>query len=112
MKFRHKLHTNGKGLWSEEVRAVITTKIELGYLAGDRKFGELRVYFTNDSWNTKKHGLIYTDPLFQRELREALKTSGFSDTAVKQVSYSEQGMQGKDYVSLDVGGTFLNQFLP
>jgi hypothetical protein len=32
---------------------------------------------------------------------------GFSKEAVLEVQYSEHGMQGKDYVSLDVGEKFI-----
>ena len=40
------------------------------------------------------------------------KTFGFSPDAILDVSYTEQGMQGTDYVSLDVGQTFLNECAP
>jgi hypothetical protein len=43
-----------------------------------------------------------------RELKELLVQKGFD---VKDVSYSEQGMQGDTYVSCDVGERFINTFM-
>jgi hypothetical protein len=47
-------------------------------------------------------GLIYTDKQFKRELNEFLVAQGLATA-----EYSEQGMQGDNYVSLDVEGKFL-----
>jgi hypothetical protein len=66
-------------------------------------FGELRVYFDTDTWDVNVHGLIYTDRGFLKELREFLNAHGLPGA---DVSYSEQGMQGDDYVSLDAGHKF------
>ena len=51
-----------------------------------------------------KHGLIYTDRQFLRELRAFLDAHGLPGA---DVDYSEQGMQGDNYVSLDIGKDFL-----
>jgi hypothetical protein len=42
------------------------------------------------------------------ELRVYLQTVGFTEAEAKDVSYSEQGMQGDSYVSCDVGAVFIN----
>ena len=98
------LNTDGGGLWSGEERAVTVTDMELGYVADELDFGELRVYFDTETWDVQEHGLIYTDRLFLRELRAFLDSHGLVG---KDVDYSEQGMQGDDYVSLDIGEEFL-----
>jgi hypothetical protein len=41
------------------------------------------------------------------ELRAYLQTIGFSEAEANDVSYSEQGMQGDEYVSCDVGAVFI-----
>jgi len=112
MKFQATLHTDGNGLWSGKNKMVQIHKLELGYTCTDlgHEFGELRVYFTKKSWNPEKDGLIYTDPKFMTELRKALVDAGFTKAAAKDVSYSEQGMQGDDYVSCDVTKPFLNSW--
>lgn len=96
------LNTNGSGLWSSEVRKVQITKMDLGYIYEDGS-GELRVFFTRKSWNIDRDGLIYTDDRFLRELRKYLKSQGLPG---QDVDYSEQGMQGVNYVSLDAGKKF------
>ena len=48
--------------------------------------------------------MIYTDTQFKRELREFLTAHGLPGA---DVEYSEQGMQGDDYVSRDIGKKFL-----
>jgi hypothetical protein len=100
------LQTNGKGLWSNTVTAVDAIEAVLAYCNDGGTFGELRVYFDTDTWNTDSQGLIYTDPLFLHELKHALILRGLST----KVDYSEQGMQGDDYVSLDVGQEFINSW--
>jgi hypothetical protein len=98
------LNTAGNGLWSGEERAVTVTNIKLGYVSDDLDFGELCVYFNKKTWDVTKHGLIYTDRQFLRELQAFLDAQGLPGD---DVSYSEQGMQGDNYVSLDIGEDFL-----
>ena len=103
--------TNGKGLWSSTAKSVKITGLEMGYMAPDGDFGELRAIFPKNIWNTKVHGLIYTDDLWLDDFREALrKELGFSVQAAADVDYSEQGMQGDNYVSLDVGPVFIDEW--
>ena len=93
-----------KCYWSREERVVEITDMTLGYISDELDFGELRVYFDTKTWDVDRHGLIYTDSRFKRELREFLDAHGLPG---KDVEYSEQGMQGDDYVSLDIGKKFL-----
>jgi len=106
IRFERTLHTDGKGYWSNVIAPVSTTKIAVTYVNDEGDFGELRVYFDN-TWVTKTDGLIYTDNQFLRELRKELIAAGMVGM---DVDYSEQGMQGDDYVSLDVGGKFLKSW--
>lgn len=105
-KFARTLNTDGRGYWSDVAKPVQTRKISVDYVNDEHTFGELRVHF-NSSWDVNKDGLIYTDSLFLRELRKELITAGFTKAAAADVDYSEQGMQGDTYVSLDVGKKFL-----
>jgi hypothetical protein len=98
------LNTCGGGHWSNAKAAVDVTDMSLGYVSEERDFGELCVYFDTASWDVNQHGLIYTDGLFMAELRAFLNSQGLPGA---NVSYSEQGMQGDDYVSCDVGEEFL-----
>lgn len=97
-------NTYGNGLWSDVAKSVQIVDMQLGYVADELDFGELRVYFNTDSWDVSKDGLIYTDKQFKRELREFLDAHGLPGA---DVEYSEQGMQGDDYVSCDIGKKFL-----
>ena len=94
--------TAGDGYWSTRQKTVGIVGIEVGYVAEDKDFGELLVYFNINDWDTGVDGLIYTDSLFLEQLNEFLLEQGLCEA-----SYSEQGMQGDEYVSLDVGGDFL-----
>lgn len=108
MKIKADIHTAGNGCWSKQERSVHCYKFDIAYLSGD--FGELRVYFTKRSWNPMKYGLIYTDTLWLKEFRTHLVSIGFSPGAAKNVDYSEQGMQGHNYVSLDFGKKFYSEW--
>ena len=101
------LRTGGGGYWSNTKTAVEITALQLAYTNDELDFGELRVYFNTKTW-AWQDGLIYTDKQFMRELKELLTAKGFD---ASDVSYSEQGMQGDNYVSCDVGQCFINTFM-
>lgn len=106
IKFNCVLETAGDGYWSDVAKSVNVTKINVGYVNDEEDFGELCVYF-DKQWDVRKDGLIYTDSLFLVMLREKLNECGFAGA---DVDYSEQGMQGTNYVSLDVGKEFLDSW--
>lgn len=106
------LNTDGRGLWSSKSKPVVITNLSLSISTieddDNRKlFGELCVYFDTASWDPDTDGLIYTDGQFIDELNNFLKSQGFSE----EVYYSEQGMQGDDYVSLDADHKFCEEWL-
>lgn len=115
--FKATLYTNGKGLWSNCDRKIVHSKIAIClwdeeldcFMKNKLKFAELQVYFPKKYWDTDRHGLIYTDGLWLKGLKKHFDSLGFSAAAVKAISYSEQGMQGDNYVSLDVGKAFLKE---
>lgn len=100
------LHTCGDGWWSSVAKAVQIVGFNLNYVDEDNSFGELCVYF-DSSWDIDTHGLIYTDTLFMQELEAMLTAEGLNSI---DVSYSEQGMQGDNYVSCDVGAQFIASY--
>ena len=102
------LHTDGTGFWSDTAQAIQIIGIDLGYVNEEGTFADLRVYFDERSWSTSQQGLIYTDPLFLKELRVLLKSMGL---AGDDVEYSEQGLQGRKFVSLDAGKKFLDSYI-
>src|SRR6266568_2701427 len=103
MNFERILHTNGKGLWSNYVGSINVIRLDI-LKSRYGNFGELCVYFNPKEWDVKSRGLIYTDRLFINEFKTALRELGI-DT--NDLDYSEQGMQGDDYVSFDIGPKFI-----
>jgi hypothetical protein len=102
-------HTNGRGYWSTVSGCVKISRVRLAYLDDELDFGELRAYFDPREWDTNKDGLIYTDPTWIESFRNCMATMGFSETALQDIDYSEAGMQGGNYVSMDVGGNFVRE---
>lgn len=101
-------HTNGSGYWSNRVASVRIIGYELGYVdSEDGDFGELCVYFDEGTWDVNEDGLIYTDDSFLADLRLVLNREGLTGS----IEYSEQGMQGEDYVSFDVDGEFIRSYM-
>lgn len=96
--------TAGDGYWSDVAKAVRITDMRLRWTTDERDFGELAVYFNTDDWDVNKDGLIYTDKGFIIDLRNFLALQGLDNL---DIDYSEQGMQGDDFVSLDVGADFI-----
>jgi hypothetical protein len=100
-------NTNGTGYWSPVATAVEIVDMQLGYVNDEGDFGELRVMFNTKTWNVEHDGLIYTDKQFISDLREFCNVQGLDGN---DVDYSEQGMQGDNYVSCDVGKAFLDSW--
>jgi len=100
------LNTDGTGYWSNVKESVPVTGLELAYENDESDFGELRVYFDTTVWDVDTKGLIYTDRQFLIELVSLLSGVGLET----DVSYSEQGMQGDNYVSCDVGPDFIKSY--
>jgi hypothetical protein len=100
-------NTNGEGYWSDDIKPVTITDMQIDYINEELDFGELRVYFDTTTWNTQDSDVIYTDPQFMREMRAFLDSHGLAGA---DVDYSERGMQGEDYVSCDVGKAFLDSW--
>ena len=101
---------DGMGHWSRRpLRRVHIFSIDINYVNTEGDFGELQAFF-DKGWDVKKDGLIYTDNLWIKDFRDGLVALGFSREAADNVDYSEQGMQGDDYVSMDVGKKFLNEW--
>ena len=101
------LQTIGDGYWSNTATVVGVKGFVLSYISEEETFGELLVFFNTTTWNTKKHGLIYTDSLFIAQLRNWLTKLGYNATSIE---YSEQGMQGDNCVSLDVDEDFIASY--
>jgi hypothetical protein len=106
------IHTGGNGLWSNEAKAVQVLRVELAYTSEDGDFGELRAYFDTNTWDCNKDGLIYTDKVWIGEFRALMRSLGFTRTAVNDITYSEQGMQEYNFVSMDVGEEFMREAEP
>lgn len=100
--------TDGKGYWSKAVKTVKINRVCLAYVNEEGEFGELRAYFDRKDWDTDIDGLIYTDMMWKHSFLTCMENvMGFSPDATLDVSYSEMGMQGENYVSMDVGEQFL-----
>ena len=98
-------NTDGKrGLWSNVAKAVEIVDVQVSYCDEEKDFGELRVYFNTATWDVNEDGLIYTDNGFKAEMQTFLTAHGLAGA---DVDYSEQGMQGDDYVSCDIGKKFI-----
>lgn len=112
--------TSGTGWWSTKKAAVKIHSIGIAVYpplefddAEPAPFGELRAYFDTVSksvWDTQKDGLIYSDPEWMKTFKAALSTMGFTTDALDDLSYSEQGMQGTNYVSMDIGDKFIEEW--
>lgn len=103
--------TAGDGYWSNRKTQVSIVGISVFQSEdAENEFAELMVSFDIRDWDTQQHGLIYSDSQFLADLRQHFVDNGFSQDAANDVDYSEQGMQGDDYVSLDVGETFLREW--
>jgi hypothetical protein len=108
-KVNFRTRTNGSGLWNATEKFVSIDRVRLASLNNDGDFGELRAYFDPAEWDTDNDGLIYTDKAWMSSFSSCIATMGFSVHAIADIGYSEAGMQGDNYVSMDVGGAFIRE---
>jgi hypothetical protein len=101
--------TDGRGHWSATEKFVTVNRVRVAYLDDDGNFGELRAYFDPQEWDRVNDGLIYTDRAWMSSFLSCMATLGFSVQALADIDYSEAGMQGDNYVSMDVGGDFIRE---
>lgn len=91
------------GLWSRASKPVKITHIE--YTNNDYGSADVNVYFDTKTWDVDKDGLIYTDAGFLKALKQNLETLSKTDKLPKvnwnEINYTEQGMQGDNYISME-----------
>lgn len=85
-------------------RPVIISKLTLKEYEPD--WGELLAHTTDASPHS-----IYDDGAdWLRSFRAVLRDVGYSTRAVKEVQFSEYGMQGRNDISMDVGSIFIAEY--
>jgi hypothetical protein len=94
--------TNGNSLWSREKNKEVTGDMTFTLLEydGETYGGNARFHFNKEEWDINSLGLIYTDEGFLDSVYTALNDAGFKNT-LDHIGYSEQGMQGDDYIDFD-----------
>lgn len=89
-----------KGLWGKnDVEQTFDIHKIVGHYFEDGFSGTIDVYLKG--YTARKDGLIYTDKNFLSSFKDQLKEEGLMKF-IKSVDYSEQGMQGANYVNLDI----------
>jgi hypothetical protein len=109
------IQTNGSGWWTSIIKEVECVSLLLDVTRHDDDcWGEVQVFFNPATWDVNHDGLIYTDEAFLKNFYWFLWTHFTFNSLIlteKHLSYSEQGMQGIDYVSLNCSKEFINEFL-
>lgn len=103
MRLNTVINTSGRGVNTNVAKGVRVIRLEL--LPRIDNTGELRARFDSRSWKVVRDGYIHSDPMFLRELRQAVKDMGLPANSVE---YNEGLAQGDDYVSLAVTKRFVN----
>jgi hypothetical protein len=103
--------TNGVGLWSSESNKEVQGCMYFTLLKtesdGEVYGGTATFHFSKEDWDVDKYGLIYTDEGFLDSIHNKLKEAGFEK--YQEINYSEQGMQGDDYVDFDASIEIVNE---
>lgn len=86
------------GMWgtSETLKTYKISKVTSNYADGN--FLSLDVYLVGYDDSSP---LIYTDPTFLKSLTDLINSTS-AKNFIKSINYSEHGMQGKNFVNLDV----------
>ena len=89
------IQTGGDGLWSSRSTIVEVTGLTIKWEGG---IVEINASFDPNTWDVERDGLIYTDEMFLEGLRRKISDLCGNNTTI---DYTEEGMQGDDYVSLE-----------
>jgi hypothetical protein len=94
------LNVGGDGLWSN-TKQKLQVVLRASYIEepdDEESWNktDLFAFFSIADWNIREEGLVYTDKTFVAELNKALEDRGYP-----KAYYSEQGMQGFDYIHFD-----------
>lgn len=63
----------------------------------------VNVYFDKKTWDVEKDGYVYSDMGFLKELKASLIGQGLPKDATEKLTYTEAGMQGDNWISLEFG---------
>jgi len=88
----------GDGYWGAREGSVSGHLRFRTYEPDDNTTGFAEAKFYLDDWDADEQGLIYSDSQFIQDLQDGLNRLGI---AGRGIDYSESGMQGNDYVSMD-----------
>lgn len=69
----------------------------------------LEAHFDPNVYDVNRFGLLYTDDTFAKEVIKLLNILGIETDPENDVFYSEQGMQGRQYVHFDVTDDWIKQ---
>lgn len=97
--------TDGGGLWSHAQKKVRIKSLVIDHVSEYRAgstYLSIKAFFDKRTWNVERYGLIYTDEQWLKDFRMALRKSGVPEKIAKNIDYTEQGMQGDNFVSLSV----------
>lgn len=101
------LPSDGSGLWGFPKTKIKVTSahvtIETQWWGGEEPYtvGYFDVYFEYPEGIERRHALPYTDNLLEEGVQELVDNSEELSSLVDAVSWSEQGMQGENYMSFD-----------
>ncbi len=98
MRTKTKIKTSGDGIWSNQTKFVTITRIEFD---PTDEFESVNIHFDTSTWDVSKDGLIYTDHGFQAAVITFLYMN-WPGVEWNRLEYTEQGMQGVDYVSMEL----------
>lgn len=110
--FAHTIVTKGDGLWSNKQKEVRLKSIEIAFYNDedvnsldfnpDGQCGSANIEFDTSTWDVDTDGLIYTDSVINEINKLLAEQLGFEQAEHGPLFWSEQGMQGDDYLSFDV----------
>ncbi len=81
------------------------------FFNGEYLQGKLKVFYDTFVWRGFIDGLIYTDVLFLKSVRNYFVRIGITEKHINGIEYSEKGMQGDNYVSFDLNHDFVVSFV-
>jgi hypothetical protein len=96
-----KFNVGDQGLYNR-----INTKIYVYKITFSSEFGYMNIYY-NESNDNCLSDLVYTDPLFKKEIRLYLNTL-FKTNLFDSLQYTEKGMQSNSHINMEFDSNFKN----
>lgn len=99
--------TNYEAVLHDGITSMTVDPVLRGYvLDKTHPYLDIHCHFDPETFPSEKYGIVYGDGLFEIEIRKHILAALGLSPDLEGLSYTEAGMQGEDYISMESSAAF------